>query len=140
MEFLSRRPYFDLYFNTLAVSGIDGTLKHRLSAGQTRGYVYAKTGTLTGVAALSGFVQARSGRWLIFSLMVNNHRESARAIRQQAEAILRARHVLDQFIIEGIPTTLPFLRRIVVDDAFVRGDLDTGFVARMLAEEKAAAG
>jgi acetyl-CoA carboxylase biotin carboxylase subunit len=53
----------------------------------------------------------------------------------RAEAIVRARHVLDHFIIEGIPTTLPFLRRIVVDDAFVRGDLDTGFVARMIGEE-----
>ncbi|HET9947708.1 MAG TPA: acetyl-CoA carboxylase biotin carboxylase subunit [Longimicrobiales bacterium] len=54
------------------------------------------------------------------------------------EAIVRARHVLDQFIIEGIPTTLPFLRRIVVDDAFVRGDVDTGFVERVIAEEAAA--
>ena len=52
------------------------------------------------------------------------------------EAIVRARHVLDQFIIEGIPTTLPFLRRIVDDDAFVRGELDTGFVARMMAEDR----
>ena len=51
------------------------------------------------------------------------------------EAIVRARHVLDQFIIEGIPTTLPFLRRIVDDEAFVRGELDTGFVARLMAEE-----
>ena len=50
------------------------------------------------------------------------------------EAIVRARHVLDQFIIEGIPTTLPFLRRIVDDEAFVRGDVDTGFVARLMAE------
>jgi acetyl-CoA carboxylase biotin carboxylase subunit len=55
------------------------------------------------------------------------------------EAIVRARHVLDQFIIEGIPTTLPFLRRIVDDEAFVRGEVDTGFVARMMAEESARA-
>ena len=51
------------------------------------------------------------------------------------EAIVRARHVLDQFIIEGIPTTIPFLRRIVDDRRFVEGDVDTGFVARMMAEE-----
>jgi acetyl-CoA carboxylase biotin carboxylase subunit len=57
----------------------------------------------------------------------------------RAEAIVRARHVLDQFIIEGIPTTLPFLRRIVDDEAFVRGDVDTGFVARMMAEDSARA-
>jgi acetyl-CoA carboxylase biotin carboxylase subunit len=53
----------------------------------------------------------------------------------RGEAIVRARHVLDQFIIEGIPTTIPFLRRIVDDEAFVRGELDTGFVARLMAEE-----
>ncbi len=52
------------------------------------------------------------------------------------EAILRARHVLDQFIIEGVPTTIPFLRRIVDDARFVAGDVDTGFVARMLSEAK----
>ena len=54
------------------------------------------------------------------------------------ETIIRARHVLNQFIIEGIPTTIPFLRRIVADEAFVRGDVDTGFVARMMAEETTA--
>jgi len=54
------------------------------------------------------------------------------------EAIVRARHVLEQFIIEGIPTTIPFLRRIVDDDHFVRGDVDTGFVARMMSEDGAA--
>ena len=50
------------------------------------------------------------------------------------EAILRARHSLDQFIIEGIPTTLPFLRRIIEHDAFLAGDINTGFVDRILAE------
>ena len=55
----------------------------------------------------------------------------------RTETIIRARHVLDQFIIEGIPTTLPFLRRIVDDEAFVEGDVDTGFVARMMAEDEA---
>jgi acetyl-CoA carboxylase biotin carboxylase subunit len=55
------------------------------------------------------------------------------------EAIVRARHVLEQFIIEGVPTTIPFLRRIVEDPRFVDGDVDTGFVARMLSEEKGGA-
>jgi acetyl-CoA carboxylase, biotin carboxylase subunit len=57
--------------------------------------------------------------------------------RDREEAIVRARHSLDQFIIEGIHTTLPFLRRILDDDAFIRGDVDTGFVARLQAEDAA---
>ncbi len=51
------------------------------------------------------------------------------------ETVVRARHVLDQFVIEGIPTTIPFLRRIVRDEAFMRGEVDTGFVARLVSEE-----
>ncbi len=51
------------------------------------------------------------------------------------EAVVRARHVLDQFVIEGVPTTIPFLRRIVRDEHFMRGDVDTGFVARLMSEE-----
>ena len=52
------------------------------------------------------------------------------------EAIVRARHVLDQFVIEGVATTIPFLREIVEDEHFVSGDVDTGFVARMMSEAK----
>jgi len=51
------------------------------------------------------------------------------------ETILRARHALDQFIIEGVPTTIPFLRRILDDPGFMAGDVDTGFVGRMMARE-----
>ncbi len=51
------------------------------------------------------------------------------------EAIVRARHVLDEFVIEGVPTTIPFLRRIVRNEEFVRGEVDTGLVARLMAEE-----
>ncbi|MDZ7780309.1 MAG: acetyl-CoA carboxylase biotin carboxylase subunit [Gemmatimonadota bacterium] len=60
--------------------------------------------------------------------------------RDRSEAIVRARHALDQFIIEGVHTTLPFLRRILDDEAFGRGEVDTGFVARIQADDAAAQG
>ncbi len=50
------------------------------------------------------------------------------------EAIVRARHVLDSFVIEGITTTIPFLSEITRDEQFVRGNVDTGFVDRFLSE------
>ncbi len=54
-------------------------------------------------------------------------------------AIRRARRCLDEMVIEGPRTNIPFLRRIVNHPDFIRGDFDTGFVARMLAERASAA-
>ena len=50
------------------------------------------------------------------------------------EAIVRARHVLESFVIEGITTTIPFLSEITRDERFVSGNVDTGFVDRFLSE------
>ncbi len=54
-------------------------------------------------------------------------------------AIRRARRCLDEIVVEGIRTNIPFLRRIINNPEFIRGDFDTGFVARMLAERSSAA-
>ena len=54
-------------------------------------------------------------------------------------AIRRAKRCLDEMVIEGPRTNLPFLRRIVNHPDFIRGDFDTGFVARLLAERASAA-
>ena len=85
--FLSTRPYFDLFLNTLAVSGTDGTLKHRLVSGSNKGVIHAKTGTLGGVAALSGYMTTKSGRSLIFSIFANNVRASMKRVRQTIDEI-----------------------------------------------------
>jgi len=52
------------------------------------------------------------------------------------EAVVRAQHSLDSFVIEGIPTTIGILARITRDPHFVSGEVDTGFVARFLAAER----
>jgi acetyl-CoA carboxylase, biotin carboxylase subunit len=54
-------------------------------------------------------------------------------------ALRRARRCLDEMVIEGIRTNIPFLRRIINNADFIRGDFDTGFVARLLAERASAA-
>jgi acetyl-CoA carboxylase, biotin carboxylase subunit len=57
----------------------------------------------------------------------------------RAAALRRARRCLDEMVIEGIRTNIPFLRRIVNNPEFIRGEFDTGFVARLLAERASAA-
>ena len=52
------------------------------------GYIFAKTGTLSGVVALSGFLYTRKNRLLIFSVLVNNHRTSATEVRRKIQRFL----------------------------------------------------
>ncbi len=47
------------------------------------------------------------------------------------EAIARMTRALDEYIVEGVPTTVPFHQRAMRDDRFIRGDLHTGFVQEM---------
>ena len=81
LQFVSRRPYFDLFLTTLAVSGTDGTLRNRLSANEVRGSIHAKTGTLRGVTTLSGYMTTKSGRNLVFSIFANHVGATARVKR-----------------------------------------------------------
>jgi acetyl-CoA carboxylase biotin carboxylase subunit len=50
--------------------------------------------------------------------------------RNREEAIGRMKMALDSFIIEGVTTTIPFLRRVMDDPHFAAGDVDTKFLER----------
>ncbi len=56
----------------------------------TNGEAYAKSGTLTGVVALSGYYYSKKGRKYLFSFLVNNHRGNAGEIRKKIYAFLES--------------------------------------------------
>ena len=68
-------------------TGGEGTLKSYYI--RDSNYVYAKTGTLSGVVALSGYLYTRKKRLLTFSVLVNNHQGSATEIRRSVEKFLQ---------------------------------------------------
>lgn len=72
--------------NIFATGG-EGTISSYYKADS--GYIYAKTGTLSGVVALSGFLQTKKGRNLIFSILVNNNQSSATDVRRAVEKFLQ---------------------------------------------------
>lgn len=55
----------------LPIGGVDGTLRNRFLRPPTRGQVRAKTGSLTGVSTLSGYLTLTSGEDIVFSILVN---------------------------------------------------------------------
>ena len=52
------------------------------------------------------------------------------ADRQQALA--RCRRALDEFVVEGVSTTIPFTKLIMSNKDFIAGHYDTGFIERMM--------
>jgi acetyl-CoA carboxylase biotin carboxylase subunit len=60
--------------------------------------------------------------------------------KDRPEAIMRMQRALEMFIVEGIHTTIPLHRRILADEEFRAGNIDTKYVERLLAriqEERA---
>ncbi len=51
--------------------GEDGTLKRANTSSENSGFVRGKTGSLTGVAALSGVMKAKSGKLYLFAFAIN---------------------------------------------------------------------
>ncbi len=53
--------------------------------------------------------------------------------RDRSEAIAKMKRALDEFTIEGIKTTIPFHKKVLLDPDFVKGDFTTGFLEKMTA-------
>jgi D-alanyl-D-alanine carboxypeptidase/D-alanyl-D-alanine-endopeptidase (penicillin-binding protein 4) len=64
--------YQKLYYS-LPVAGVDGTLKKRMLDTPAQNNVHAKTGTLNGVSALSGYVTAKNNDKIAFSILTQNY-------------------------------------------------------------------
>ncbi|CAM5210157.1 D-alanyl-D-alanine carboxypeptidase/D-alanyl-D-alanine-endopeptidase (Penicillin-binding protein 4) OS=Castellaniella defragrans OX=75697 GN=HNR28_000711 PE=3 SV=1 [Castellaniella defragrans] len=64
-----RSPLMPEFLSSLSIAGVDGTMRKRLRAGDTRGQAHLKTGTLRDSRALAGFVRGASGkRYILVSL------------------------------------------------------------------------
>lgn len=88
--------------HSLSIAGVDGTLRGRFRSG-LRGRVIGKTGTLTGVIALSGLLEGADGRALAFSFVTNGHTTSRKlGVRAAHEQLLG---VLDRYLSETATAT-----------------------------------
>ncbi|MBO4352249.1 MAG: ATP-grasp domain-containing protein [Eggerthellaceae bacterium] len=54
--------------------------------------------------------------------------------QDRAEAIARGRRALDEFVIEGVPTTIPFNRRVLDNEVFCAGEATTDFIEAQMGD------
>jgi D-alanyl-D-alanine carboxypeptidase/D-alanyl-D-alanine-endopeptidase (penicillin-binding protein 4) len=73
LVYAARQSWGADYRASLPVGGVDGSLAGRFTQPPLHGRVFAKTGSLTEVSTLSGYVVAASGRTLAFSILSNDY-------------------------------------------------------------------
>ena len=89
LEFLDRAPALGgIFRQSLAAPGAVGTLEKRFSDLAASGSLRAKTGTLTNVSALSGYLTTQGGEKVVFSILSNGNRGSGSAARAAEERIV----------------------------------------------------
>lgn len=98
------------FLGSLAVGGVDGTLRGRFRSESMKGRVIGKTGTLNSSVALSGFVSDERGNTLCFAIVTNGNRWNARyrVRREQDQMVAAMRRYLDtrwQRQTEGVAAT-----------------------------------
>ena len=79
------------FIRSLAVAGVDGTLKKRLKGEGLKGRVYAKTGSLTGVSSLAGaYWPSDDAEPVTFAMICNRKKGSASSARKWQDRVLEA--------------------------------------------------
>ena len=72
LRWAQQQSWFENYYASLPVAGIDGTLEERMKNTPAAGRVHAKTGSVEHVRTMSGFAETAGGRRLVFSFLSNN--------------------------------------------------------------------
>lgn len=94
------RPWFDVWYEALPIAGVSdrmvgGTLRSRMAGTPAAGNVHAKTGSLTGASALSGYVDDADGRRLVFSVVFNDYLSGKPSDLEDRVAVRLAAHTED---------------------------------------------
>ncbi len=89
LRYAWRQPYMPEYLASMSLTGLDGTLSRRFRDATLTGKAHLKTGSMDHVAAIAGYLQARSGRRFLLVAMQNHtgvHRGTGEEVQ---EALLR---------------------------------------------------
>jgi D-alanyl-D-alanine carboxypeptidase/D-alanyl-D-alanine-endopeptidase (penicillin-binding protein 4) len=86
----NNKPVRDKFLNTFPIGGWDGTLEDRMQNEESLAKIIAKTGTLSGVSCLSGYIFTTRGDPLAFSILMNGYVDEAKPFRSLQDKIVTA--------------------------------------------------
>lgn len=90
LKAMAQPQYRDSFRASLPLAGQSGTLRRRLVGTVAQGRLWAKTGTLQGVTALSGYLDRPDQPPLTFSILVNNSTQPTAVLQQAVDRVVMA--------------------------------------------------
>lgn len=91
LAWMAARPLAQTIVDCLPVAGVDGTLADRFKGTGAEKRIWAKTGTMDGVSALSGYMVTVGGERLAFSILLNDCHDlpAGRVPHDETDALAR---------------------------------------------------
>jgi len=87
LDAMRREKSFPVFYQSLPIAGVDGTIRNRMRGTPAESNVHAKTGSVAQVRSLSGYVCALNGDTLMFSILANNWTVPARSVERATDSI-----------------------------------------------------
>jgi serine-type D-Ala-D-Ala carboxypeptidase/endopeptidase (penicillin-binding protein 4) len=75
------------FLMALPIAGVDGSLAARMKGTAAEGNLRAKTGTMSNIRSLAGYVTAQNGEHLAFAILINNFEGTSAAANQAIDAV-----------------------------------------------------
>ncbi|MDM3861441.1 MAG: D-alanyl-D-alanine carboxypeptidase/D-alanyl-D-alanine-endopeptidase [Aphanizomenon gracile PMC644.10] len=88
LQGIDKSPQAAVFRASLPISGVKGSLKNRFLNTAAAGIVQAKTGSMTGISTLSGYMNAPNYEPLVFSIMVNQSEQPGKVMRTAIDEIV----------------------------------------------------
>jgi serine-type D-Ala-D-Ala carboxypeptidase/endopeptidase (penicillin-binding protein 4) len=79
-----------LYFESLPVSGVSGTLRKFATTATAKGRIHAKSGSMNRIKSYAGYIECKSGNELIFAFIVNNYNGNSSETRASMAKVLES--------------------------------------------------
>ncbi|MDZ7755949.1 D-alanyl-D-alanine carboxypeptidase/D-alanyl-D-alanine-endopeptidase [Rhodohalobacter sp.] len=92
LNFIKDKPWFDTMYESLSVGGLNGTLGHRFRNSDVSEKFYGKSGFMSGVRTLSGYLTTSSNQQLTVTIATNNYTTSTAHVDWVHERILEFLH------------------------------------------------
>jgi serine-type D-Ala-D-Ala carboxypeptidase/endopeptidase (penicillin-binding protein 4) len=88
LRFMRRHPHYAAFGSGLPQAGLAGSLRTRFLGTPLAGRIRAKTGSISRVHSLSGYIELGGGRALTFSVEANHHAQPSRVMQAMIDSVV----------------------------------------------------